>query len=57
MTYGGLMPYTKQQKRLFHGVAAGSIPPKPGLSRNRARTLAAEADRLPARKAKKKGGR
>ena len=51
------MPYTVKQRRLFHGVAAGTIPASRSLSRATARKLAAEADRLPTKPAVKAAAR
>lgn len=49
------MPYTPKQHRLFEGVAKGSIPPKKGLTKQKASVLASEGvKRTVARKAKKR---
>jgi hypothetical protein len=36
------MPYTPEQHKLFEGIAHGSIPPKDGLTKKKAATLASE---------------
>lgn len=36
------MPYEPSQHRLFEGIAHGSIPPRKGLSREKAGQLASE---------------
>lgn len=36
------MPYAPNQHRLFEGIAHGSIPPRKGLSREKAGEMASE---------------
>lgn len=36
------MPYSLKAHRLFEGIAHGSIPPREGLTRGKAATLASE---------------
>lgn len=46
------MPYAPNQHRLFEGIAHGTIPPKKGLSREKAGELASEGVKKPARRMK-----
>lgn len=43
------MPWTSKQHRLFAGVAHGSIPPKPGLTKAKAAKMAKEGVKKPSR--------
>lgn len=46
------MPYAPDQHRLFEGIAHGSIPPRKGLSREKAGELASEGVKKPAHRMK-----
>lgn len=43
------MPWAPNQHRLFEGIAHGTIPPKGGLSREKAKLLASEGVKKPNR--------